>query len=346
VTVAVRREGWPVALLVREAALNCGTRGSRLRTVPVLAIVAAFLTLGYATLDGVRFAEAARERESAGHYVLAFRSADVASPVEIAVASCERLAGDIRVQRAGVLVGGELVTVPQLGADQRVIHASQGLFPELTRHPGLLGAASPEVGGTLVVDGAPITVSRLRPQPRGVDVNRSVVLPLTEVRPWHDECLVVANRLVAVSELAADLTAALDVRGGSVVASGAGMDAGDLAVEFAGRSERWLSLVVGGAGGLLAAMVNRFRASEIAVYLLAGTSRADLMRLLVIEQLVIAGLYLVTTSASMILLHEAYVAPVAQVLWGLTGAIAWFVVAVFASLPVALRNPVTRPRDD
>lgn len=342
----MRAERWPVPLLLREAALNCATRGSRLRVVPVLAVMAAFVTLGYATLDGVRFTEAAREREAAGHYVLAFHSADAASPVEIAVASCERLADDVRVQRAGVLIGGDLVTVPQLGADQRVIRASPGLFPELTEHEGLLGDANPNIGGVLVVEGVPITVSRLGTQPRGVDVNRSVVLPLTEVRTWHDECLVVANRLVAVRDLAAELTAALDVRGGSVVASGAGMNAGDLAHEFASRSERWLGLVVGGVGGLLAAMVNRFRAAEVAVYLLAGTSRADLMRLLGIEQLLAAGLYLATISAATIVSPAAYVAPIAQVLWGHTGAIAWLVVAVLASMPVALRNPVTRPRDD
>lgn len=336
---------WASGALCREARRNCGTRGSRTRMVPLLAVVAAFVVLWWTQMESLRFSNAVLDRSTAGHYVLTIHSVDVQEAAEIRVTACEALVADARVDRAGVLLGGTLVAIPQLGADQRVIEASAGLFPHLQEGSALVGSKLPDISGALVVDQVALVPVVLAEQPRGIDVNRSVVLPLQEHRQVHSECVVVVRPLVAVHEAASELIASLDARG-ALMASGPGLGADDIGQTYVQRVERWISVVVGAVGGLVAAVVNRFRFSEFAVYRLSGTSPADTVRLIAYEQLIVAGFFVATLSASAWLVGNRLTSPTALIWWSLAGAAVWFVTATAASIPAVVRNPVTSQRDD
>ncbi|WP_217615303.1 hypothetical protein [Cellulomonas sp. GbtcB1] len=313
--------------------------------MPWLATCAALLLCAYAQLESQRFSSALDDRTSGGHYVLTVHSVDADEPAEIRVSSCEALVSDPRVERAGILRDGRLVAVPQLGADQRLIEASTGLFPQLLEADALVGPRLPAVSGALIVDGRPLRPLRLEEQPRGVDVNSSVVLPVRAFQQVHSDCVVVLRPLVRVDQAAADLIAGLDARG-ALTASGPGLGAADLGALYVERGERWLGIAVGVLGGLVSALINRFRAPELAVYRLSGTSRVDAARLVAYEQLVAAGFFVATISASACLLGQRLTAPTALLWWAFAGAAAWFITSVAVSLPVVLRNPVTAVRDD
>jgi len=313
--------------------------------VPLLAVCAALLVCAYAQLESERFLSALGDRTAGGHDVLTVHSVDADEPATIRVGACEALVSDPRVERAGILRDGKLVAIPQLGPDQRLIEASAGLFPQLRDADALVGPKLPPVRGALIVDGRPLLALTLEEQPRGVDVNSSVLLPVRTFRHVHADCVVVLRPLVHVDQTAADLIAALDARG-ALTASGPGLGAEDLGTAYVERGERWFSIAAGVLGGLVSALVNRFRSPEFAVYRLSGTSLVDATRLVAYEQLVAAGVFVATVSVFTCMLGERLIAPTAVLWWALAGAAAWFVTSVAASLPVVLRNPVTTLRDD
>lgn len=329
-------------MLRREAVLNLRTRGSRSRMLGFVAVLCGLAVVAQSLLGGMRHAAELRQRVEDGHGVLTFQAADPQRAADVSLVSCEALADDPRVERAGALTAGRLTTVPQLGRDQRVIAASVGLLPELGRHRVLLGAALPPVSGSLLLEGAAADYGRLGRQPRGVDVNSSVVVPVAPDLVRVDQCVVVLHAPVGVAATAPDLAGRLDARGGPVSAAGPGLRADDLAARYLARGDRGFGIAAGCVAGLLACVVNRFRSGELAVYRLSGTSRADLARLVVVEQVSAAGWCVAAVATSVPWVAQHLVSPTATVLAGTTGAVAWVLVAVAGSLPEVLRNPLSR----
>jgi hypothetical protein len=336
-----RGSGWQRRLLAREAMRNVSTPMSRHRLLAYLAVLFGLVVVAQSVIAGAQHGADLRARSEAGHGVLTFQSHDPHRPASIGLWSCEALRDDPRVARAGVLTGGRMTDVDQLGRHQRVISASTGLVPELRRHRVVLGERLPPISGSLVIQGSSVEAGRLAHQPPGVDVNSSIVVPVSAELARVEQCTVVLVVPIGVAGASRELAARLEVEGSPVVASGPGVGADDVGARYLGRLDRWFGVGVGAAAGVLACAVARLRSGELAVYLLSGTSRGDLIRLVLLEQALVAGLFVTGVATAVPFVAERLVSPAATVHMGAAGAGVWVLVAVPASLPEVFRNPLS-----
>ena len=288
---------WSAALV--EAFKNIGSLGSRAYAALLLAIVAgsglAILhTESWANLD--RTVDAQR---SLGRDVVLFGPAESNSSFGISVGSCDSLTAVAGVQRSGTVVPMGFDDILQFGAHIPVLGVSGSLLTGLRDADAVVGTSLAHDGVILPLPGHVVAVSSTRfgslratvgsRQPVGIPTNGSLSVRVPAATSYAPTCVAQLERFADRHALTPVLEAQLVTRGGRALGAEAANMTFDVVEAFRARPEQWVDLYVGAICGVICALLCRFLGSEGAAYRLSGTSRTGYLRLLLIEQTILAG---------------------------------------------------------
>lgn len=293
---------WTGTDLLGEALSNCFASRSRLFGTILVAVVLGIVLSAFRYIELVQLNHQVATLQSKGRNLILIQGIDVEHEPEINVRSCEALAGSAGVERAGVLVEGERISVPQLVGNLPLFETSITLFPQLGQADMLLGAT---VGGSsqgapflLATNGHTLTALTMDLQPAGLPVNSAVLVGLSPAEKYADHCLVVLNQKQDPNRSIPDLVSQLEVRKHPIAATTVLSDLASPHGAFLTRLTAGLPLAAGVVLGLLLALMAQLRSSELAAYRLSGTGRFSLQRILMLESVVVSGVYLLSGSIS------------------------------------------------
>lgn len=340
-------DDWRPSLLVREATRNVFGWGSR--RLPALILAAAIglahvMFLAYQTQElEDRLADLALK----GRNVLTIASASQDAEAAVSRASCEGLTDHPEVQHAGLFQADGLRDVVQIGPGVPLVHASTTLVPGLARADAVVGSAlrEPAERFGLLVDGQLLNATVGEATPDGVDVNSAVVVPLDPATRTGTACVIVLDAFADQDEAAVRLAAELHAERNPVSGRAQLRETLDPIALFQNRPERFLPLVLGLVGALLCGLQNRLRSSELAVYRLSGTSPRSLGVVLVVEQLLIAGVAVASGSLAALVLSPRLLDPTVPVLWSVGAGALWVAGATLLSVDLPFRRPTDLAKD-
>lgn len=345
--MAMQRDGWSLPALAREAVRNVFAARSKLFIIALLAIIAGTAMSLFLAFEANAFRERLAGLDAQGRNLVVFSSASQEKPAQISRASCERLAGAPSVERAGLLIAGPSVIAIQLGQSVTTLQASTSLFPQLRVHQALIGSAlkQPAGGGMVTTDRGVLETVRAAPQPEGLSSNSSIVLPLDPAVIRGDTCIAVLQPFAQAAQVIPTLAAQLDAEGGALLGAEATKQTLDPIALHLERTTRYLPLLIGLAGALIAGLANQLRAGELAVYRLSGTSRRSLAMILLLEQALIAGLGMTAATAALAATAPYLVSVPASFAWVLAGFALWLLAAAVFSIPVVARSALSMAKD-
>lgn len=328
--------------LVRESLLNTVRRGSALWAVAVIAVLTGSGAAAFAFVQEREFVELLADQHAKGRGVIVIASASAEREAAIDRSSCEALANRPDVRRSGLLVQSRRTDLPTLGADIQVVGVSVGLHPTLVEHEAVVGPALGADQGPLrlLLDGRSVDaiVAGGGVPMSGMDSAVAVSLaPGVEAGPY---CLVDLMDRARVGDVATELVAALRSDSADLVASPALRESVDVLDLHARRVERFAPVVLGAFGAACTFLVNWLRSSAFAAYRLSGTRREELLLLVVLEQVLVAGLY----ATSGVLAVFVMGGPPATGPWVVVGALVWVALAPVSWL-AAGRNPFRMAKD-
>jgi hypothetical protein len=175
-------------------------------------------------------------------------------------------------------------------------------------------------------------------------MSSAVVVSLPASITSGSQCVVELSPYASASTVSAELAAAQRAEGGNLAAMPALQESVDVLAAHASRAERFLPVLVGGLGGLLATITNALRSSSFAAYRLSGTRRSDLLVLVWLELALLAGLYMFSAIAAIAVLLGRTAEAFVGTLWVEVGALAWVAVGTL-SWAAAGRNPTRLAKD-
>lgn len=344
----MQTDRWHLGMLAREAVRNVFGAGSRMLAVLVLAVLAGAGSSAYIALETEDLRQEIHDLAADGRNVLVFSALSNDAPTRIDRDSCEALAGQHGVRRAGMLEpAGELDVLP-VGTRLPVQRASSTLFPELAGADLLVGRHLSDraaVPFTVRAGEDLATAVHAEPHPEDLGTGSSITLPPRPGDTSGEQCVVVLDAFsdveTALPAVAAQLKVTVNPATGTELLSATN----DPAADYLARSDRWLPLLLGLLGAIATAITTRLRASEIAVYRMSGTSPLSLMALLTFETLLIAGSAALSTAVAAFALSAHYLDPAVPILWGLALAGTWTLASLAASLDLALRRPNDLAKD-
>jgi hypothetical protein len=294
--------------------------------------------------------DALRDR---GRNVVAFGTADQDNPASIDIGSCEALSDQVGVIRSGARIAMGTVDSLQLGPSVPVYSASASLFPGLDDHAVLVGSGlglPPGQANVEVQDSSGgSTVSSafvMAPEPQGLNANEAIIERLEPDVESTDLCVVELDRFARVQDMIPMLESALSASGGELVGNPALNETYDTVAAYLERPTRFLPILAGLVGALLASVVLVMRSSELASYRLSGTSRAALAQLLMLEQLLTAGVLVGFSSLGLVICGLAgRMPPIDDFFWSWLGGLSWAVTFGVAAIVSTHRNPADLARD-
>lgn len=335
--MSIGRDGWTAVHLWREAVRNLYSRDSRLTLLLCLAVFAAASSVAFAALQWALLADGLERDGLSGRNTLVFQSADITVPTLIDRSSCEALARQPDVLRAGGINTIGPATFVQLGPATQVAAVSSTLLSDLADVDAVVGAALGFDGKNrrlITPDGHVLLASRGGSSPAGLDLGSTVAVPLGPEDTVVQRCIVTLDRFAKVSEAAPRLSSSLHSTGG-ILASTSEFSASTDPVEvFVARPDQFLPVALGVVCGVFGIGLNRFRSSDVASYRFSGTSKRSMFLLLFFEQALLAAAFAAAGSLALLLLAGFFVQPALEILWVLSGSLAWLVAslanAVFA----------------
>jgi hypothetical protein len=344
----VRKNSWSTLALIREACLN--TFGWRSRGAASLWVAVAFGSglAVYAALQWTTYQTALLALESQGAGTITFAAADNRVPVSVSRASCESLAGESGVVAAGIIADLGRSDFAQLGSSVAVLEASPSLVTELIAHDGVVGSS---LVGTVVSReiysprfGAVSTATRSSLEGR-LGIGSAVTFSLGASVTHAPSCTVVLKKYASVREVTPGLQSQLVTTGGAVIASERLRSPYPVTTEYLNRLERYLPILVGGVGAVMALIQYKVRGSELAAYRLSGTSKDDLTKLLTFEQILLAGTMAASGATTTYVLKSEFEFPHVAVLWLLLGSLAWIATFALACPVISRQNPISMAKE-
>lgn len=348
----MQRDRWHAEALVHEAVRNVGDWRARLFPVLILAVLGGSGLAVFFSVEANTLHQQLTNLSMQGRLVVEISSTNPGVLVKIDRASCEGLANQAGVERAGIVALADRHEVPQLGTSIPFDAVSTTLFPELDHVDALIGSELREPGPDFTLtlpNGVLGTAHIMDAQPRGVDTNSAVLVALGPGASSGPSCRVVMSPLGTPEEVIPRVVAQLRVVGEQpVTATSPFQNNIDPIQQFFGHSSRNLPLLLGLLGGFAAAVINRVRLGELAAYRLSGTSGRTLAVLLALEQCLLAGALAASVAvtaaiASLALDYPASITAVA--LSGLAAAAAWVVAATVFTLDIPARRPTDLAKD-
>ncbi|SNS90984.1 hypothetical protein SAMN06309944_1328 [Micrococcales bacterium KH10] len=345
----MQRDRWRLAPFLHEAARNVFDFRAKLFPAVLLAVLAGSGLAAISAIESTGIENQLKDLQQQGRLVYTLTSQDPSKPVEIDRASCEALADQPGVDRAGLVKGIGFYDVPQIGTGMIISAASSSLFPELTTHGALVGSALRESGPAFnlkLPDGYVAQAMVLPAQPSGIDTNSMVLVPLRADQQTGDSCRVVFERHGNPKEAGDRALASLQAHGSEpLVANTPHQENIDPVAAYLKRASRFLPLLIGILGGFAAAVINRVRLSEFAAYRLSGTSGRSLALLMWTEQALLAGTLASATAVATLVLRNYPISPDTVIYGGLTAGLAWIATATLFTIDIAWRRPTDLAKD-
>lgn len=340
--------GWRRATLRREALRNVTARGSRLGGVVLVAALLGAVTGAALVSEWRTLHDDLGDLALEGRGVVVLASGDPAAPARIDVASCRALAAHPAVARAGGFREAASRSFVQLGPLVPVTEVDPALVPGLARAAAVVGNRLGSFRAPLQLEG--LDGSRLlavggEPEPSGLaGLNTAVAVALPADLAATSQCAVVLEPLADLGATVPQLLAAVraDV---DLVAAPAQPGGFDVVGAYDARPSRFLPLGIGLLAAGFAAVVTRARSSEIAVYRLSGSTRVEVVRLLLLEQVLAAGALVAAGSLALVAGIGLAPAAPAHPIWVAIAGLTWLAAAGPAALLATRRSPADLARD-
>lgn len=345
-----RRQGWSVFLLLREALLNVFAWRSGGTFIIAFAIFAGAGQVVYMSAQWERLEASLLEQESRGHGVYDFAAADVRLAAAISRTSCDHLDKITGVDSAGIIQEERRESFTQIGSTVRVVAVSQTLVKELEHYDAVVGSALGFQPGTEVTLFSP-NLGFLHAVVGGVQESRlalgsAVAVALPPDRSTAETCTATLVKNAESRELVPVLQSSLHVSGGSIVAAERFTSTHDLTAAYLDRVERFFPLLLGVAGASIAFVSYKLRSNQLAAYRLSGTSRVDLMVLLMFEQALASGVFVTASvTATVVMLLSRDSTPYATSGWALLGGITWLLTFTLSAALLSRQNVAQLAKD-
>lgn len=344
----MQRDSWQLGYLAREAIRNVFGVGSRMFVLVALAVLAGAGSSAFIALQTQAMRQEIHDLAAEGRNVLVFSALDNEAPTRIDRASCEALAEQHGIRHAGILEADEQLDVLPVGTRLPTQRASATLFPELTGADLLVGRnLSDRAPHPFTVRAGPdlATAVHAEHHPEDLGTGSSITLPPRPSDTAAARCVVVLDEFSDVDTALPAVAAQLKIDDNPATGAELLVATNDPITDYLQRADRWLPLLLGLLGAFATAITTRLRASEIAVYRMSGTAPVSVMSLLTLEILLVTGTAALSATAASLALSAHYLDPAVPILWGLALAGAWAVVALAASLDLALRRPTDLAKD-
>ncbi|MFC4243538.1 hypothetical protein ACFOYW_09140 [Gryllotalpicola reticulitermitis] len=339
---------WALPLLLREATRNVLNVRSRMFSSVLLATVFGSATAAFSALDAHAFNRQLQQLQAMGSNVVSFESASPNTTVLITRSSCEALAQDGGVQRAGLLIDDGIRDVPELGARVSTYSASPSLFPRLRSADGVLGVAlgSSNEPRRITIEGAGtrLLVAGLA-QPEGIPTNTGVIFPLPAGTTAASACTVVLDQFASPHVLASSLAAELVVTGGDIMPIRRLTPTLDPVAQWRARPGQYVAPALGLAGGLCVTLLTWTRSGEMAAYRLSGTRRAALATILTCEALLTASVFATAGIVAATTLARFYISATEVFLWIFAGSAIWVLAAAAGVVRSIVVGAITLTRE-
>lgn len=284
---------WRVRYLIREALRNA-LMTPRGRVALLAGGLLAVLGVVLLRADLSMFQAGQESRYMRGAQVFTLTAPRDESTLLLDRSSCERIAKDPRVARAGVIEDRGTEYAPQLARRARIVAASASLVPEAYQTDAAIGEhISPGDSTVNIRIGQHTLQAQTLPAlPDGVNLNGAVVVPLAPQDRWVAACVVSAWPGADLAVLAASAASAVRTRGGTAPAVlFADRDPEDHVRAYVSRATPTVVVGIGLLAGLLLAVLVRTRRAEFGVYRLAGTTRRELAVIITAECALTAGTF-------------------------------------------------------
>lgn len=344
----MQRDRWHMGMLAREAVRNVFGPGSRLLWILAFAVFAGAGASAFAALEVQAVRQEVDDLAAKGRNVLVFSALSDDAPARIGRTSCEALAEQHGIRRAGMLErAGELDVLP-VGTSLPSQRASTTLFPQLASADLLVGRNLSDRASLpfVVRDGQELAAAaHADSHPEDLGTGFSITLPPRPTDTTTEQCVVILDAFSDVDAALPAVAAQLAVTRNPVSGTELLTATNDPVADYLQRTSRWLPILLGMVGAITTAITTRLRASEIAVYRMSGTSPVSVMTLLTLETLLIAGTAALSAAAAALALATHYIDPAVPMLWGLALAGTWTVAALAASLDLAARRPSDLAKD-
>ena len=344
----MQRDSWSLAHLAREACRNVFHLRSKMFALLGCAVVIGTVIPIYAAIQGQQLRDLFAEEAALGRNVVLFSALDNTVPVSISRASCEALAHNADVDRAGMLRSQPTGDFVQLGSLVPVAEASTTLMPELASFGALVGHAlrAPGPAFTLAMpDGNMHRAIVARRQPDAIGTNSDVVVALPVQVTSASSCLAVLTPTAREAEVAPRLLAALQATGGNLSAQQQFSEPRNPITVYLARPEQYLPLLLALAGGLAAGTVNRLRSGEWAAYRMSGTAPRSVGVVMLLEQVALAGCLAFSSAATTLMVAPRLLSPISTHGWAVAAAALWVIAATVASAGIALKKPTNLAKD-
>ncbi|GAA2518599.1 hypothetical protein [Rarobacter incanus] len=347
----MQRDKWRIGPLIHEAVRN--VFDIRAKLFPAL-VLAALAGSGLATISAIEASglqTQLADLQLDGRLVYNYTSQDPEIPVKIDRQSCEALTNQAGVERAGLVINSGFFDVPQLGTGVMISRASATLFPELHQAGALVGSALRDPGPDFnlqLPDGFVSTATIMPEQPKGIDTNSSVIVPLDVLDTTGGSCRVIFNSYSDTKEAADRALASLRVEGSAPLAANSAYQENiNPITTYLSRVSRFLPLLIGLLGGFAAAVIDRVRLSEFAAYRLSGTSGRTLAALILTEQALLGGTLASAAAAGSVVtgLLGYPISPDAVVLSGLASGLTWTIAGCLFTIDIPWRQPTNLAKD-
>lgn len=349
---------WPLRLLAREAARNTLILRGRLTPLVLAAVLAGSAHVAVAVNASHELDAALTALEVEGRHLVDLTAAPRAggdAPAEetgLRRGACENLATLPGVVAAGVITEDEArASTPQTGPFLPLRRVSPSLLPAVAEHDIVIGTSA---AGNLGLDpGDRLVLGGLGAEPLDAVVGGSRALPSTlalfaapmPTITLAETCRVELARFADPARMTPVLLGSVEGVGGRFVAEPLLVETTDRVALHLDRIDRRLPLLLGALGGLVTAVLARLRASELATYRLAGTSRRSLGLILGLESALLGGVFATSSVLAAIVVRDELLSPLASALAGAAGACAWVLVAGVLSVPVLRRRPSDMAKD-
>lgn len=337
------RQGWTAYLLLREAILNVFAWRGGGTFILAFALAAGAGQVIYMSAQWERLEASLLEQQSRGLGVYDFTVADGRSTAVVSRPSCEHLNGIVGVDSAGITQEEPRENFIQTGPAVRIVAVSRALVPELERYDAVIGSTLGFRPGTEVTLFSP-NLGSMRAVVGGVNETRlafgsAIAIALPPGRNTAGTCTATLVRNANARELVPLLQSSLHVSGGSIVATERFTSTYDLTAAYLQRAERFLPMLLGVAGSSIAFISYRLRSNQLAAYRLSGTSRSDLMALLMFEQILAAGVFVTASAAAtIVMLLSRDSTPDSTWGWALLGGITWFQTFTISAVLISRQN--------
>lgn len=322
---AVSHDHWSLRAALREAVKNVLLPSGRSLAGLGLSVLLGSALVLSAVNDDSRFERVLRSQTRVGTHTVVIGANKADEAARVSTRSCSGL-----VHVTGVLVAGPLQLlgldrVYQLDTHVAIVATSTSLLPALLATQAIVGSALPfdrprpiagsRLARVLATPGVPLA--------GGIPADSAVVVRLDPRVEVAGLCVAVLDPRVSPPTILPALAASVHSSGAPVLARVAAVAQVDPIADYRDRPRRLIPLACAALLCLWATALLRFRASEIAAYRLSGTSKPDMMLILALEQVVLAGVFSSAALASIVITRSQLVSARAVMLWTLTGVCLW-----------------------